>query len=384
MLNIHLAHLGTIIIEGEISELNESQGRWLFITIKDESASVSVFGVMYQLSGWKSLEVGMRVHVYGVPRIHQKSGRFSITAERIVPAGEGALKLAFEKLKAQLTNEGIFDDSRKRALPPFPQKVGLVTAKGSQAYNDFVKILKDRMGGIHIYFAPVTVQGDSAPQAIIDALKYFNTRYKDLDAIVVCRGGGSLEDLQAFNDEHVVRAIFASKIPVICGVGHEGDVSLADLVADIRASTPTHAAELLIEERETLLQRVDLFIQRIQRLYLSALSEHKHAVSRTINRLEHAMRSHIQFMQHTVDRFYSVSAPTYKNAVSKSLDRYTYLSRTLTNLDYTNLLEKGFSITRNQEGTIIRSVQSVDADTTIQTALSDGTIYSHVNKTEKN
>ena len=151
-INVYLNQVGEITVEGEISQINISQGKWLFMTIKDESSSVEVFGILNTLPNYNLLEEGMLVHIYGVPRLYQKTGRFSISATQIMLAGEGSLKTAFEKLKSRLEKEGLFEKTRKRPLPMFPQKIGLITAKNSQAYYDFIKVLKARMGGIKIYF----------------------------------------------------------------------------------------------------------------------------------------------------------------------------------------------------------------------------------------
>ncbi|MFH2019256.1 MAG: exodeoxyribonuclease VII large subunit, partial [bacterium] len=158
MVNSHLAVLGDIVVEGEISQLKISQSKWVYITIKDEKASVEVFSMVFRLTNIRSLEEGMLVKVYGKAGIYPKNGRFSIQADQVLPSGEGALKLAYEKLKNQLESEGIFDIARKRPLPMFPSSIGLITAKGSEAYNDFVKVVSERLGGLNISFYPVSVQ----------------------------------------------------------------------------------------------------------------------------------------------------------------------------------------------------------------------------------
>lgn len=381
MINMHLAHLGQIVIEGEISEMRTSQGKWLFLTLKDQSAAVSVFGVLFQLSGWRALEEGMKVHVIGTPRIHQKSGRFSVTAERIVPAGEGALKVAFEKLKAQLEKEGLFDEDRKRPLPQFPQRIGLITAKGSQAYNDFEKIMRERMGGLHIYFLPVSVQGESAPDSIVKAVQYFNSAYADLDALVVCRGGGSLEDLHAFNDEHVVRALFASQIPVIVGVGHEGDISLADLVADVRASTPSNAAELLVRERTSVIQELQHLVHKIERVYTYELQSKRYDLNRYVSQFQNILHGHIRTVRSGVQNFYHAERAYARNVRGRQQQVETFV-RLLHTLDYDAVLKRGFSISRGADGSIIRSADDVQKGDTLTTTVARGTIYSDITKTQ--
>ena len=374
MLNVHLARLGEIAIEGEISDIKESSGKWIYITLSDASSTIKLFGTQWDIRNWKDLETGMKVHAYGVARTYARYGTLSITVSKIVPAGAGALKVALERLQKRLTQEGLFDPSRKRPLPLFPRRIGLITAKGSQAYNDFVKVLQHRMGGIHIYFFPVLVQGEHAPAAICKAVQYANTRHADLDALVICRGGGSLEDLQAFNDESVVRAVFASTIPIISGVGHEGDTTLIDHVADVRASTPSNAAELLVKEREHVIQSIDMFIQRMQRVFTSELAEKKRVIDVGLTRIEHTLTNHVTHMQQGVKDFYS-SVNTYQRSCQRAIDKQQTLERILTNIDYHTILKRGFSITQTSGGTLIRSVDDVSENDELIAAVTDGSIY---------
>jgi len=399
MVNLHLAQLGQFTIVGEISKINLSQGKWLFITLKDAYSSVEIFGVAFQLSGWQALEEGMMVNVLGVAGIHQKSGKFSIRAEQITPAGEGSLRIAFEKLRAQLDAEGLFDPSRKRLLPRFPQHIGLITAKGSQAYNDFIKVLHNRLGGLYIYFLPASVQGTQAPKELISAITYAQKKLPQLDALVICRGGGSMEDLQAFNDEHVVRAIFASSIPTVVGVGHEGDISLADLVADMRASTPSNAAELLVPERQALLTEIQAHIRHIESMLTTQLTSKLYIVDKALSHIDHTLQTYITTMRHTVNHFLTFTQSfsgeisrrlqsikhaehqlsfTLSHAFEDQSTRLIQLERLLTSLDHTHVLKRGYSITRNSSGAILISAQHINPSDQIVTTLSDGTIYSHV------
>lgn len=399
MVNLHLAQLGQFTIVGEISKINLSQGKWLFITLKDAYSTVEIFGVAFQLSGWQALEEGMMVNVLGVAGIHQKSGKFSIRAEQITPAGEGSLRIAFEKLRAQLDAEGLFDPTRKRILPRFPHHIGLITAKGSQAYNDFTKILQNRLGGLHVYFLPASVQGTQAPKELIGAITYAQKKLPQLDALVICRGGGSLEDLQAFNDEHVVRAIFASSIPTIVGVGHEGDISLADLVADMRASTPSNAAEILVPERQALLNEIQAHIRHIESMLTTQLTSKLYIVDKALSHIDHTLQTYITTIYHTITHFltfaqrFSGQITQYVQRVnhaeqrlSRSLShvceeqstRLIQLERLLISLDHTQVLKRGYSITRLVSGTILTSAKNIKNSDQIVTTLSDGTIYSHV------
>ena len=251
----------SVVIVGEVSEFKVNQGKWVFFNIKDEETSVPCFMTLWQLS--VPLEDGMKVAVRGMPKL-TKWGKFSFTVTKVAPVGEGSLKKAFEMLKKKLADEGLFDPARKRALPEDLNKIGVISSTDAAGYKDFVKIINARWGGLKVLTAHTQVQGIDAPEQMIRALKYFNER-TDVQAIVLIRGGGSKDDLSCFNDEALVRAVASSKIPVVCGIGHEIDESLCDLACDVRASTPSNAAELLTRDRKTekLNEKMQLIRQRI-------------------------------------------------------------------------------------------------------------------------
>jgi exodeoxyribonuclease VII large subunit len=401
LINDHLQTIKPLVVEGEISELNISRNKWLFMTIKDEQASVQVFGMVFRLSNVSVLEEGMKVHVYGRPRLYEPSGRFSLSADKIVPAGEGALRLAYEKLKAQLEKEGLFDISHKRTLPTFPRRIGLITAKRSKAYSDFVKILEERMGGIKIYFSPVKVQGKNSVETLLQAFSYFNQNQDDLelDALIMTRGGGSLEDLLSFNDEKVARAVFSSKVPVISGIGHEEDVALTDLVADVRASTPSNAAELLTKPKDFFLQRLDQLVyklnQGVNQQLISAreliddqvriLNEYYVDQAKRVQNLIHRLSKQVLAVQHRTSQLETKVDNQQKNLINQARntvktkqERVKNLERLLTNLDYRNLLKKGYSITRDTSGNIIKDIKQVSKKDQIVTTLDQGKINSEV------
>ena len=251
----------SVTVVGEVSEFKINQGKWVFFNVKDEETSIPCFMTLWSLS--HPIEDGMKVVVRGVPKL-TKWGKFSFTVSKIAPVGEGSLKKAFEMLKKKLAGEGLFDVSRKRSLPENLAKIGVISSTDAAGYKDFIKIINARWGGIKVLTAHTQVQGLDAPEQMIRALKYFNER-TDVDVIVLIRGGGSKDDLSCFNDEALVRAVAASKIPVVCGIGHEIDESLCDLASDVRASTPSNAAELLTRDRksEKILEKIRMIKQRI-------------------------------------------------------------------------------------------------------------------------
>jgi exodeoxyribonuclease VII large subunit len=207
-----------VIIEGELSEFRVSKSRWVYFNLKDDQSSVKFFGTVYNLPG--PLEDGLNVQVIGSPRLHPRFG-FSVNIQSITPVGEGSIKKAADLLHAKLEAEGLFAPERKRPLPLVPQTIGLITAAGSAGYSDFIKILNERWGGVQISLADVYVQGQQAPPQIVRAIEYFNELPVLPEVLVITRGGGSLEDLASFNDERVIRAVAASRIPTLVAVGHE-------------------------------------------------------------------------------------------------------------------------------------------------------------------
>jgi exodeoxyribonuclease VII large subunit len=236
----------SVVIEGELSNFRVSKNRWVYFDLQDELASVKFFGTVYNLPG--PLEDGLKIRVVGSPRLHPRFG-FSVNITSIAPVGEGSIKKAADLLAAKLQAEGLFDEIRKRRLPSIPVTIGLITASNSAAYADFIKILNERWGGVEIQLADVYVQGAQAPLQIVRAVEYFNELSTLVDVLVITRGGGSAEDLASFSDERVVRAVAASRIPTLVAVGHEIDISLAELAADLRASTPSNAAQLVVPSR---------------------------------------------------------------------------------------------------------------------------------------
>jgi exodeoxyribonuclease VII large subunit len=241
----------SVIIEGELSDFRVSKNRWVYFDLKDEAASIKFFGSVYNLPG--PLEDGLVVRAVGSPRLHPRYG-FSVNLQSLQPVGEGSLRKAADLLKAKLAAEGLFAPERKRPLPAIPRQIGLITAANSAAAADFMKILNERWGGVEILLADSLVQGPQAPGQLVAALEYFNKLARLPDVLVITRGGGSLDDLAAFNDERVVRSVAASRVPTLVAIGHEVDVSLAELAADVRASTPTNAAQLVVPDRaKTLL-----------------------------------------------------------------------------------------------------------------------------------
>lgn len=378
-------------VEGEVASYKINQGKWVFFTLKDEQSAVECFGLAYQLG---RLEDGMQVSVFGAPRIYGKTGKFSIFVDRVVPKGEGALKRAFELTKAKLAQEGIFDVARKRPLPRFPAKIGLIASRESAAYTDFMRILNGRFGGLQIYLSHVHVQGERAVDEIVESFDMFNRfgTEEGVDVIVLIRGGGSLEDLQAFNSEHVARAIFGSRIPVVCGVGHERDESLADYAADVRAATPTHAASLIVPDREELLANIASSVTLFNRSLEHSIEWQRNRYDQSIRSIEHALTGRISAMQSTLQGFtgyVSTFQQTLANMAERthesvmrmssrfeygcrqSSDRIAFLTRQLNAVNPLTVLKRGYSIIK-KKGIVLSSVKDVRPGDQIDISFGDG------------
>jgi exodeoxyribonuclease VII large subunit len=238
-----------ISVQGEISNCREAQSGHIYFTLKDDRSQVRCVFFKQQQRGIKFRpEDGLQMTVRGSISVYEARGEYQIYVESLEPIGLGALQLAFEQLKKRLEAEGLFDPARKKPLPLLPSRIGIITSPRGAAVRDLVRILTRRFPNVHLTVYPVRVQGEEAAGEIVKALKYFNAK-KIVDVLILARGGGSLEDLWAFNEEPVARAIAASEIPVISGIGHETDFTIADFVADVRASTPSAAAELVVQTR---------------------------------------------------------------------------------------------------------------------------------------
>jgi len=341
-----------VTIEGELSNFRVSKGRWVYFDLKDEAASVKFFGTVYMLPG--PLEDGMLLRVTGSPHLHPQFG-FSVNMQSIELSGEGTLKKAFDLLMKKLTAEGLFDESRKRPLPYPPQRIGLITSGESAAYADFIKILNARWRGVDIELADVQVQGEPAPGQIVRAIEHFNAQADLPEVLVIIRGGGSADDLQAFSTEAVTRAVAASRIPTLVAIGHEVDTSLAELAADLRASTPSNAAELLVPDRLQVSRELDAArrtlgqaLQQVAGLKRQTLEHQSAQLQESIVQLMQDRRRDLQTRRQLVELLSPEAA-----------------------------LQRGYALVR-QAGVLVRSGHDVKAGDALQLELRDATIATEV------
>ncbi len=386
------------VIQGEISGYKVIKEKFVSFDLKDGSSVLPCFLGLWQLN--VQVEDGMEVKIGGRPGLYVPSGRYTFRVNWIEPVGAGALKRAFELTRAKLEKEGLFDPKFKKPLPRFPQTLGLITSTDAAAYTDVLKILNNRWGGLEIRVNSVLVQGAESPGQIVRALEYFN-QHEPVDVIILTRGGGSLEDLQAFNSEAVCRAVFASKIPVICGVGHERDISLAELVADRRASTPTNAAQLAVPDRAEILAELSHFIFRLESDTLSSLANRRAAINNHLDRLNSIILGNINLYQETKHRLYlafqrfnqrltdygkelrslnqafSTSWRSIFEAASHNLSARAVL---LESLNPMRVLGRGYSVTYGPDGKILRSAGKVQEGQFLKTRLTDGEVVSKVTR----
>jgi exodeoxyribonuclease VII large subunit len=265
-------------VEGEVSNYHAAQSGHLYFTLKDGRSQIRCVCFRDQLRGLKFRpEDGLLVTVRGGLGVYEPRGEYQIYVSHIEPVGLGALQLAFEQLKKRLEAEGLFDGERKKPLPVLPLRIGIVTSPTGAAIRDILRVLKRRFPNLHVLLFPVKVQGDGAAAEIVEALRYFN-RAKAADVLIVARGGGSLEDLWAFNEEIVARAIVASEIPVIAGVGHETDFTIADFVADVRAPTPSAAAEIVVRSRQEFERHIAEHLRHVAQRMRYLVSQWRHRV----------------------------------------------------------------------------------------------------------
>jgi exodeoxyribonuclease VII large subunit len=397
---------GNVWIEGEVSNLRKPTSGHLYFTLKDAEAQLAAVLFRGNQLGLKlELRDGLKIRAYGQITAYEKSGQCQIVVRRVEEAGKGSLQEQFEALKKKLAAEGLFAPERKRPLPLLPQHIGIVTSPSGAAIRDILNILNRRFPNLHILIAPVRVQGDGAGQEIAAALDLLNAR-GGLDVLIVGRGGGSLEDLWCFNEEVVARAIARSRIPVISAVGHEIDFTISDFVADLRAPTPSAAAELLVGNKEAFAEQLRQRGARLARALktqtlewrnrLTAVAgsyvfrEPQNLVRRLRDRLEalrtamaNDLRDRVQQRSQQVDEFglrLTHRLELWRGARTQDVRRLDAHLRALSPLA---VLERGFSLTRLSDGRIVRDAAEVPVGTKLETRLARGSLESKVTASKK-
>ena len=369
-----------VFVEGEVSNLRESAQGHLYFDLKDREALLAA--VLFKWDARKyalELNDGTQVRVRGSLSVYAKSGKYQIVVKSVEALSKGNLFLEFEKLKKKLEKEGLFDQSHKKPIPTFPQRIGIITSPTGAAVRDILSVLKRRSPHLEIVIAPVVVQGDEAAPQIAQAIADLNRFTPALDVLLVGRGGGSMEDLWAFNEEVVARAIYNSQIPVISCVGHEIDYTIADFVADLRAPTPSAAAELVVQNA----QNTHEYIAQLQKRMLQAVSLF---YERAKSRFELATNNPIfkdpslltQAHTQEVDDLSLRLETAWQNQLTRFAHRLEIAHQKLEALGPQAVLKRGYSITRKQDGSVISHVKDTAPGEMIYVQVQDGMIYTEV------
>ncbi|MFA5701276.1 MAG: exodeoxyribonuclease VII large subunit [Desulfuromonas sp.] len=371
-------NLAELLLRGEISNLaRPASGHWYF-SLKDEHSQIRA--VMFRTANRRvafTPENGQQVLCRARASVYTPRGDLQLIVEGIEPEGIGGLQIALEQLKTKLEQEGLFALEHKKVLPPYPQSVGIVTSATGAAVHDILNILERRASGLRIVLRPTVVQGVEASASIVAAIEEFNTS-RCVDILIVGRGGGSLEDLQAFNSEEVARAIFASQIPVISATGHETDYTIADFVADLRAPTPSAAAELVVKNRNEVEQHVDQL-----RLRLDSAIKHRLERSRSaLGILTHRLRSPEQRLQWRKQELANLRQ-RLDAGIKHSLENCRYqlsvCSRELEALSPLQTLKRGFAVVEKQDGTtLVTSAAELEPEERIKIRFSDAALWARV------
>lgn len=371
--------LNSLWVKGEISNFKYHSTGHMYFTLKDNNAAINC--VMFK--GSADIlpfipENGMSVVICGYISIYEKTGQYQLYAELMEPLGAGALNTAFEQLKAKLDLEGLFDDDYKREICKYPKCIGVITSPVGAAIRDIINISKRRNSSVKIVVIPALVQGENAVDSIVSAIKLAN-EWGKCDTLILGRGGGSMEDLQAFNDEKVARAVFASEIPVISAVGHETDFTIVDFVADLRAPTPSAAAELAVNNREFDNERIDNIIESLNSNINSRILYEK-------NRLENLMER--RFFKRPMDNItdneiYISNLEKQMNNIIKSklTEKNIVFERLLSKMELLSpfaMLKKGYTIIENNRGKNIKTIDDIDLYDNIKILFKDGEVKAEV------
>lgn len=360
-------------VHGEISNFTRSSsGHWYF-TLKDRSCALKCVGWRNTVANFKILpRDGQAVEVHGSLGIYDAAGQYQLYVDMLRPVGEGVLFQEFLRLKALLGTEGLFDPARKRPIPRWPHTIGVVTSPTGAALRDIIQTIRRRFPLVEVVLAPALVQGIDAPQSIISALNSLNETVKP-DVIIVARGGGSVEDLSSFNNEHVARAIVASATPVICGVGHETDFTIADFVADLRAPTPTAAAELATPNREDLL---DALLSLKNRLFRSVL-ENLNSNRLVLEKIEHKLKLFspafkIQSYRQHLDDILNQSHKIVLHKIQIQRAYINGLEHKLHAMNPMEVMSRGYAIVYTSEIQTVHSIRQIGPGTIVIVELKDG------------
>lgn len=364
--------LRNVSVEGELSNYKMYASGHCYFTLKDETASLK--GVMFK-SRARLLrfqpENGMKVVATGEVSVYERDGAYQLYVERLLPVGAGELSVAFEQLKARLAAEGLFNEEHKKPLPPFPRMIGIVTSLSGAVLRDIYRVSKRRDANVRLVLYPTLVQGEGAAAEIAAAIRFFNEKYP-VDLLIVGRGGGSAEDLWAFNEEPVVRAIYDSVIPVISAVGHETDTTLSDYASDVRAATPSQAAELAVPETAVLIRRIGECEMRLQKAVKSRLYYERERVERLGGFfLKRPPQVLLAERRQRLDMAAEALDHGMRRALLEKQHAFQVAAEKLEMLNPLQVIRRGYSVVE-KDGAAVRSVKELVAGDGILVRLADG------------
>ena len=365
--------LGNVSVRGELSNYKVYPSGHHYFTLKDNESSLRC--VMFKSSAVKLRfrpESGMGVTAYGRIAVYPRDGVYQLYCTGLMPEGAGDLQVAFEQLKAQLASEGLFDRAHKKPLPAFPGRIAIITSSAGAAVHDMIRILFHRWPMAQVVLLPVRVQGVEAPPEIVGAIRYAK-EFKVADVIITGRGGGSIEDLWAFNDERVARAIYASELPVISAVGHEPDVTISDYVADARASTPSNAAEIVVPDQRDIRDALESFsIRQDQALRKKLMSLSQQLEAYQAKRVMTDPVAHIDNRRISLDHARDRLVAAEERNLASAQQRFVGLAAALDAMSPLRVLGRGYAIAEDGQGQAIKSVKSLSPGDTITVELCDG------------
>ncbi|MBT3877598.1 MAG: exodeoxyribonuclease VII large subunit [Candidatus Scalindua sp.] len=377
--------LSNVCVIGEISNVRKPGSGHVYLTLKDKNAQLQAVVFRNTASRTKfELKDGIEVVSFGSITVYEPRGQYQLIINKIEPKGIGALQLAFQQLKEKLEKEGLFDHAHKKTIPFIPQKIGIVTSPTGAAIKDILNIIERRFANVEILIYPVRVQGEGAAQEIAEAISELN-KLSDIDVIISGRGGGSLEDLWAFNEEIVARSIYNSRIPIISAVGHEIDVTIADLVADKRALTPSEAGELVVPRKDLLVEKIEKFKARLLQSLTGKLRLSKEKLVRIAN--SYAMRQpfdRLNRWQQKLDEFTQRLNLNITHALYAEREKLSGIAGKLESLSPLNVLKRGYTITtRLEDNKSLRDIKNLSKGGKIKTNLSKGSVISEILSIEK-
>lgn len=366
-------------VAGEVSNFRRYDSGHCYFTLKDATAQLScvIWRGNAERLRFRPAD-GQQVIGFGRVSVYEPRGQYQLVAEVLEPAGLGALAAAFEELKKKLSEEGLFDAERKRPLPTFPRTIALVTSPDGAALRDLFKVILGRWPKIEILLAPTRVQGEGAAREIAEAIALVN-RHGRADVLVVGRGGGSLEDLWAFNEEVVARAIVASRIPVVSAVGHEIDYTIADFVADVRAATPSHAGELVVAERDAVTEELARLRRELPAALLRRVVRERERLAALAS--SWAMRSPIERVRQSRQRLDELQErlhPLGLECIRTRRERLSVFAAQLDGLSPLGVLQRGYSVTTLETGDVVRSAEQAGKGVRLVTRVAEGRIVSRV------